>query len=266
MVYPLETVIAEKLETILSRSTLNCRMRDFYDIHILYEMYSQEINSLPLSKALTATAEKRESIGLLQDTEDILMAVEDSPDLQALWMEYQKKNTFAKSYTWERIICSVRQLCQCAFCVFEVICFTFLMYPIVDICYQASCRTHHELIRAIYSGTTDKSSGKRRQSIQICCDLVGFIPPDELMKQETARLVSHAVPAKQYETVLPPPPSEGGNQVVICTKYKNAGGVEASGVAAFAVRLAQLYFCPAGGGAENEIRRRRTPRGGPRSP
>ena len=100
MVYPLETVIAEKLETILSRSTLNCRMRDFYDIHILYEMYSQEINSLPLSKALTATAEKRESIGLLQD--------EDSPDLQALWMEYQKKNTFAKSYTWERIICSVR--------------------------------------------------------------------------------------------------------------------------------------------------------------
>ena len=112
MVYPLETVIAEKLETILSRSTLNCRMRDFYDIHILYEMYSQEINSLPLSKALTATAEKRESIGLLQDTEDILMAVEDSPDLQALWMEYQKKNTFAKSYTWERIICSVRQLCQ----------------------------------------------------------------------------------------------------------------------------------------------------------
>ena len=69
MVYPLETVIAEKLETILSRSTLNCRMRDFYDIHILYEMYSQEINSLPLSKALTATAEKRESIGLLQDTE-----------------------------------------------------------------------------------------------------------------------------------------------------------------------------------------------------
>ena len=112
MVYPLETVIAEKLETILSRSTLNCRMRYFYDIHILYEMYSQEINSLPLSKALTATAEKRESIGLLQDTEDILMVVEDSPDLQALWMEYQKKNTFAKSYTWERIICSVRQLCQ----------------------------------------------------------------------------------------------------------------------------------------------------------
>ena len=88
MVYPLETVIAEKLETILSRSTLNCRMRDFYDIHILYEMYSQEINSLPLSKALTATAEKRESIGLLQDTEDILMAVEDSPRTVPIYRPY----------------------------------------------------------------------------------------------------------------------------------------------------------------------------------
>ena len=44
----------------------------------------------------------------------------------------------------------------------------------------------HELIRAIYIGAPDKSSGKRRQSIQICYDLVGFIPLDELMKQETA--------------------------------------------------------------------------------
>ena len=44
----------------------------------------------------------------------------------------------------------------------------------------------HELIRAIYIGAPDKSSGKRQQSIQICYDLVGFIPLDELMKQETA--------------------------------------------------------------------------------
>ena len=44
----------------------------------------------------------------------------------------------------------------------------------------------HELIQAIYIGAPDKSSGKRRQAIQICYDLVGFIPLDELMKQETA--------------------------------------------------------------------------------
>ena len=44
----------------------------------------------------------------------------------------------------------------------------------------------HDLIRAIYIGAPDKSSGKRRQSISICYDFVGFIPLDELMKQETA--------------------------------------------------------------------------------
>ena len=44
----------------------------------------------------------------------------------------------------------------------------------------------HDLIKTIYIGAPDKSSGKRRQSISICYDFVGFIPLDELMKQETA--------------------------------------------------------------------------------
>ena len=44
----------------------------------------------------------------------------------------------------------------------------------------------HDLIKAIYIGAPDKSSGKRRQSISICYDFVGFIPLDELLKQETA--------------------------------------------------------------------------------
>ena len=44
----------------------------------------------------------------------------------------------------------------------------------------------HELINAIYVGAPDKSSGKRRQSIHICYDLIGFIPLSELMEQEMA--------------------------------------------------------------------------------
>ena len=44
----------------------------------------------------------------------------------------------------------------------------------------------HELIKAIYVGAPDKSNGKRRQSVHIEYDLIGFIPLDELMKQETA--------------------------------------------------------------------------------
>ncbi len=44
----------------------------------------------------------------------------------------------------------------------------------------------HELIKAIYVGAPDKSSGKRRQSTHICYDLIGFIPLSELMEQEMA--------------------------------------------------------------------------------
>ncbi len=44
----------------------------------------------------------------------------------------------------------------------------------------------HELIKAIYIGAPDKSSGKRRQSIHICYDLIGFIPLSERMEQEMA--------------------------------------------------------------------------------
>ncbi|MBQ9664255.1 MAG: nucleotidyl transferase AbiEii/AbiGii toxin family protein [Oscillospiraceae bacterium] len=112
MAYPLETVLAEKLETILSRSTLNSRMRDFYDVQVLLEAFSQEIDDSTLEKALTATAEKRGSIGRLHDAETVLRAIEDSPELWALWTGYQKKNTYARPYTWESIIRSVRQACE----------------------------------------------------------------------------------------------------------------------------------------------------------
>ena len=112
MAYPLETVLAEKLETILSRSTLNSRMRDFYDVQVLQEAFSRKIDDSTLAKALTATAEKRGSIDRLHDAETVLRAIEDSPELWALWTGYQKKNTYAKPYTWESIIRAVRQVCE----------------------------------------------------------------------------------------------------------------------------------------------------------
>lgn len=110
MAYPLETVLAEKLETILSRSTLNSRMRDFYDVQVLLEAFSQEIDGDILSKALIATAKKRGSLDQLLNEESILCSVEESPELHKLWKGYQQKNKYAESYTWESIMRSVRSL------------------------------------------------------------------------------------------------------------------------------------------------------------
>ncbi len=110
MAYPLETVLAEKMETILSRSSLNSRMRDFYDVQVLLEAFSHEINRETLKKAITATAEKRGSFRLLRDAESILPALEKSADLRLLWEAYQKKNKYAEPYLWEDIMQSVHLL------------------------------------------------------------------------------------------------------------------------------------------------------------
>ena len=110
MSYPLETVLAEKLETILSRTTINSRMRDFYDIHVLRETFVREINTETLTKALTATAGSRGSLNQMHNAEAILQAIANSHELQSLWENYQKKYKYALPYPWEVIIRSVRQL------------------------------------------------------------------------------------------------------------------------------------------------------------
>ena len=59
--YNLETVLAEKLETIITRATTNTRMRDFYDIYILEQLYGKTLNPDVFQAALQATAQKRET-------------------------------------------------------------------------------------------------------------------------------------------------------------------------------------------------------------
>ena len=110
MAYPLETVLAEKLETVISRATLNSRMRDFYDIQVLCEEYRHEIDKDMLGAALSATAEKRGSLHLLNDTESVLCAIEASSDLRQLWQTYRRKYKYAERYDWSTIIRSVRGL------------------------------------------------------------------------------------------------------------------------------------------------------------
>ena len=68
MAYPLETIFAEKLETVISRGIANTRPRDFYDTHILYSLKKDEINYVTLAKAIESTARKRGSWGLFRDT------------------------------------------------------------------------------------------------------------------------------------------------------------------------------------------------------
>lgn len=108
MTYPIETVLAEKLETVISRSITNTRMRDFYDIHILLK--SQNINADILALALERTAKKRGNFSLLENAESVLKIVKSDEDMKRLWNIYQKKFKYAGEYTWDEVMHSVREL------------------------------------------------------------------------------------------------------------------------------------------------------------
>lgn len=108
--YNLETVLAEKLETIITRTITNTRMRDFYDIHILCQIYGKNLDAAILHNALNATAKKRGAGQYLQDSADVFDEVENDAVMQKLWQSYQKKFSYASEISWEEVMQSVRVL------------------------------------------------------------------------------------------------------------------------------------------------------------
>lgn len=110
--YNLETVLAEKLETVISRTITNTRMRDFYDIHILCQIHGKNLNAAILHDALNATAKKRGTEQYLQDATDVFDEVENDAGMQKLWQTYQKKFSYASEISWKDVMQSVRMLNQ----------------------------------------------------------------------------------------------------------------------------------------------------------
>lgn len=110
LAYNLETVLAEKMETIISRGTLNTRMRDYYDLTILNVVKSDTINYVDLAKALEATSRKRNSYELLSAPEHILKQIKSDAGLMEQWQIYQRKYDYAAVYHWEDIVTNIERL------------------------------------------------------------------------------------------------------------------------------------------------------------
>lgn len=107
--YPIETVLAEKLETTLVRGTANTRMRDYYDIHILLQLKGHLISDTSLTSALIKTATQRSTTQQLTSGEDILSQIKDDSTLQSYWKNYQRKNSYVGELSWEEIMESLFQ-------------------------------------------------------------------------------------------------------------------------------------------------------------
>ncbi len=107
--YPVETVLAEKLETILSRNIENTRPRDFYDILALNTL-SHNCKSEVLKEALQNTASKRESLKYLENTKSTMEKIESDSFMNSRWKTYSKKLPYAKDYTFSDACSEVKTL------------------------------------------------------------------------------------------------------------------------------------------------------------
>ena len=98
--YNIETILSEKLETIISRSIVNTRMKDFYDIHMLLKKQEKNLNYNILSQALKETSKHRGSYKLLKESSSIINAVFNDNKMESRWNRYRNYYQYANNIKW----------------------------------------------------------------------------------------------------------------------------------------------------------------------
>lgn len=113
--YNLETVVAEKLQTILSRGMLNSRCKDYYDIYIINQLQRKNISIPDLKKAFVTTCQYRKTPFEKEESLLILEEISRSDILQTRWNNYARKASFAKDITFEATVESCKEILDCIF-------------------------------------------------------------------------------------------------------------------------------------------------------
>lgn len=112
MAYTLETVLAEKYETIIRRNIGTTRARDFYDLHTLYRSYKENIRVDVLRLAVMHTAKKRDSVEDIKDWRDILKDIREEPQLYLLWDKYIADNKYIGELAFNEVLNTVEQVAE----------------------------------------------------------------------------------------------------------------------------------------------------------
>lgn len=111
LAYRTETVIAEKLETMLTRGVANTRMRDFYDIFALTTLNS-DIPLSVITEAIISTSIDRGTYNLLVQADRIMDEILLDPSILDLWVRYQQKFDYARDISWQEISDSIKPIIQ----------------------------------------------------------------------------------------------------------------------------------------------------------
>ncbi len=110
MAYTLETILAEKYETIIRRNIGTTRARDFYDLHMLYRSRKDEVRLDILRKAVLHTAQKRDSVEDIMDWKDILKDIREEPQLYLLWDNYVADNQYIGELKFHEVLDTVDEI------------------------------------------------------------------------------------------------------------------------------------------------------------
>lgn len=107
--YPIFTILAEKIESIIARNITNTRARDFYDVHILLKQ-NPDLDKNQLKTAVYKKAEERKTVSFIENKEKYFMDIKNSNELKEIWENYCKKKSYAKEISWSEIIGSLEKL------------------------------------------------------------------------------------------------------------------------------------------------------------
>ena len=110
LVYPLETILAEKIETILKRVDQNTRLRDYYDVFLFAHRYKNRIDPSILNNALLATIQSRGTGGILDSISKRIKVIAGSEDLQNRWIAYQSEYSYAQGIEFESTLESLTEI------------------------------------------------------------------------------------------------------------------------------------------------------------
>ncbi len=110
MSYTLETVLAEKFQTIVTIGLLNTRLKDFYDVYILINIKMNELNKNNLIKAINNTFKRRETNIDIEQFNEVINDLIDDNNMNNLWNEYVSKNLYAKGVKFEDTINAIKEI------------------------------------------------------------------------------------------------------------------------------------------------------------
>lgn len=112
MSYTLETVLAEKFQTIVTRGLLNTRLKDFYDVYMLITLKMNELDKNSLISAIKNTFNRRKTIYGLEQFNDVIEDLIEDDNMNNLWNEYVRKNQYAKGIKFEDTTNAIKQIIE----------------------------------------------------------------------------------------------------------------------------------------------------------